>query len=189
MDPDWVYDTSLQEFRLTKGCLQRPRIEVEVCETGWAPWELFKPHHYLLDAGPMAFSTAYTGFVADEPVCFLGMSGKVAGRRREARACRMVVMPEWQGAGIGMRFLNAMCQRELDGDGFIGNPTTTLFHTAHPALVGALKRDPKWHQVSAALHGANRRQGILNMRKSSSKKVMGGFGGHFRGVTGWRYYG
>lgn len=189
MDPDWVFDTATEEFRLTKGCLHRPRIEVEVLETGWGPWEIFKPHHYLLDAGPMAFSTAYTGYVGDEPVAFLGMSGKVSGRKREARACRMVVMPEWQGAGIGMRFLNSLCQRELEGSGFIGSPTTTLFHTAHPALLAALKRDPKWKQVSAQLHGTNRRKGVLNMRRATGKKVMGGFGGHFRGVTGWRYYG
>lgn len=188
-EPDWVLDTATGEFRWTKECLHRPRIELEVHQTGWGYWDLFKPHHYLADAGPMAFSTAYVGFVKGEPVAHLGMSGKVAGRKREARACRMVVMPEWQGAGIGMRFLDALCQREMEGDGFIGKPVNTLFHTAHPALVAALKRSPKWDQISAALHGGNRREGMLNMRKSSNTAIKGGFGGHFRGVTGWRYHG
>lgn len=128
----------------------------------------------------MPFGTAYVGFVNDEPVVHLGMSGKVSGKLREARACRMVVMPEWQGAGVGMRFLNHLCQRELDGEGFIGSPVTTLFHTAHPGLVAALRRDPKWKQLSAELAGGRR-----------SKRDTGamGWGGHFRAVSGWRYYG
>lgn len=125
----------------------------------------------------MAYARAYVGFTDwGEPVAHLGMSGKVIGRgRREARACRMVVKPEWQGAGIGMRFLNYLCERELQGDGFIGKPTTTQFHTAHPALIAALTRDGRWRQISAKLHGADNNGG--------------GWGGHWRSVTGWRYYG
>ena len=127
----------------------------------------------------MPFGTAFVGFVDDEPVVHLGISGKVSGTIREARACRMVVMPEWQGAGVGMRFLNHLCQRELNGDGFIGSPATTLFHTAHPGLVAALRRDPKWTQLSATLAPKGGK-----MPKNDMK-----WGGHFRAVSGWRYYG
>lgn len=178
LEPDWIYDTDDGSFRVTKGCLQRPRFDLEVVEVKWSYWPYFHPHHYL-DAGPMPFGTAYVGFVGDEPVVHLGMSGKVSGRRREARACRMVVMPEWQGAGVGMRFLNALCERELAGDGFIGKPTTTLFHTAHPGLVMALKRDRKWRQLSAHLGGGGGQPGTHGMK----------WGGHFRAVAGFRYYG
>jgi GNAT superfamily N-acetyltransferase len=128
----------------------------------------------------MPFGTAYVGFVGDEPVVHLGMSGKVSGKLREARACRMVVMPEWQGAGVGMRFLNHLCQREWEGDGFIGSPTTTLFHTAHPGLVAALRRDPHWRQLSAHLGG----QKMAGKAKGNMK-----WGAHFRAVAGWRYHG
>lgn len=129
----------------------------------------------------MPFSTAFVGFVNDEPVVHLGMTGHVSGKRREARACRMVVMPEWQGAGVGMRFLNHLCQRELEGTGFIGKPTTTLFHTAHPGLVAGLKRDKRWRQTSAQLHGGG--------GKTISGAGKARFGAHFRAVAGFRYYG
>jgi GNAT superfamily N-acetyltransferase len=125
----------------------------------------------------MPFGTAYVGFVGDEPVAHVGMSGKVSGKKREARACRMVVMPEWQGAGVGMRMLNHLCQRELEGGGFIGKKTTTLFHTAHPGLVAALRRDPKWKQVSATLAGGQGNKSGMT------------WGGHLRAVSGWRYHG
>lgn len=175
--------------------LRRPGLEFVVRETGWDYWPLFKPHHYLADAGPMPFGTAYVAFVDDEPVAHLGISGIYIGRRREARACRMVVMPEWQGAGVGMRFLNMMAQRELDGDGFIGYPTQALFHTNHPALTAALRRDNNWRQVSYQLHGGDRKASNTNMRKSAARKGekftggVIGWGGHFRGVQGFRYYG
>lgn len=127
----------------------------------------------------MAFSTAYTGFVEDEPVCFVGLSGMAVGRGvREARFCRFVTKPEWQGAGIGMRFLEALCERELRGDGFIGKPTTSIIHSAHPALAVTLRRSPKWRQISQALHGGKKVKG-----------AGGGMGGHFRAVMGFRYGG
>lgn len=125
----------------------------------------------------MAFATAFTGFVGDEPVSFLGVSGMAVGKGvREARACRMVVKPEWQGAGVGMQMLEFLCERELRGEGFIGHPTTTIMHSAHPALAVSLRRNPKWRQISQKLHGGRR------------EKVTG-MGGHMRAVMGFRYYG
>ncbi len=125
----------------------------------------------------MAFSTAYTGFVAGEPVCFVGVSGMVTGKgKREARFCRFVTKPEWQGAGLGMRFLEFLTERELGGHGFIGRPTTSIIHSAHPALAVTLRRSPKWRQISQALHGG-KKEGVTGM------------GGHMRAVMGFRYYG
>lgn len=126
----------------------------------------------------MGFATAYTGFVADEPVCFVGVSGMVTGNgRREARFCRFVTKPEWQGAGIGMRFLEYLAERELRGEGFIGHPTTSIIHSAHPALAVTLRRSPKWRQISQSL-GA-----------TGAKDNPTGMGGHLRAVMGFRYYG
>jgi GNAT superfamily N-acetyltransferase len=195
VDPDWVLRTEDGDLtRDARGSFQRPPIELEVVETGWGYWPLFKPHHYLVDAGPMPFSTAFVGFVDDQPVAHLGVSGIYIGQRREARACRMVVMPEWQGAGVGMRFLNHLMDRELAGEGFIGYPTQGLFHTNHPALAAGLRRDPKWRQISYNLHGGDRAASARSNNKSAAKqgrKPTGsmGWGGHFRGVQGFRYFG
>lgn len=125
----------------------------------------------------MGYSTAYTGFVQGEPVCFIGISGMVTGRaKREARVCRMVVKPEWQGAGVGMAFLEWICERELRGQGFIGRPVPTIMHSAHPALAVSLRRNPKWRQISQRLHGTEYDRTT-------------GMGGHLRSVMGFRYYG
>ena len=185
LQPDWVFDTRDGEF--TRGWDHpRPRIDVEVRTGGWSLWPLFEPHHYL-KAGPMAGAVTYVGFVDGEPVIHLGVASANVGSRVEARACRMVVMPEWQGAGIGMRFLNHVCARYMAGDGHLGRPMTTIFHTSHPQLCAALRRDVRWTQVSAALHGTNKKTSAKTMKKSGVFPA--GFGGHFRAVQGFRYVG
>ena len=144
----------------------------------------------------MPFAQAYVATVDGEPVAHLGMGSKYVGKQGvEARACRLVVMPEWQGAGVGVRFLNHVCQRYLDGEGhgkLHGRPMTTQVHTSHPGLCAALRRDKKWIQISASLHGTNRGASMRTMKKSDKSKRnngRGGFGGHFRAVQGFRYVG
>lgn len=193
LEPDWVFDTGKREF--ARGRLwRRPRIDVEIWETTARYWPLFEPHHYL-KAGPMIAATYYVGTVDGEPVAHLGVSTRPG--LREARACRLVVMPEWQGAGVGMRFLNAVCQMWLEGRNRFDKPMPTLFHTSHPGLCAALRRDRRWVQVSAELYGANKRKSGSSISRSARSRQWGskpvsrrpGYGGHFRAVQGFRYLG
>lgn len=194
LEPDWVYDTGTGLF--ARGSLQhrRPPIEVEIRRGDWSLWPLFKPYHYL-DAGPMPAAKVYVAFVNGEPVAHLGIGTKnvAYGKRQlvEARGCRMVVMPEWQGAGIGMKFLNHVAELQRKGEGVLeGRRMTTIFHTSHPQLCAALRRDPRWVQTSAVLHGGNKLKSAATLAKSRNSVVMGGgFGGHFRAVQGFRYIG
>jgi len=107
------------------------------------------------------------------------------------RATRLVVMPEWQGAGIGIRFLNEVLQYHLDGNGRCGREYGTFFHTSHPQLCSALRRQPKWIYTRASLYGSNKRKSMESIRKTSkSKKIIGcGYGGHFRAVQAFKYIG
>ena len=47
------------------------------------------------------------GFVEGQPVCHLAVAPRL--EIHGMRACRLVVLPEWQVAGIGVRFLNEVC--------------------------------------------------------------------------------
>ena len=189
--PDWVYDTATAKFH-GRWLQQRPRFELDIWQTDWRYWPLFEPHHYL-KVPRMIASRCYVGTVDDEPVCHLAVGTKNVGRKGvEARACRLVVMPEWQGAGVGLRFLNQICQWQLEGHESArlpGRRLTTIFHTSHPGLCAALRRSPQWRQVSASLHGANKRRSVASMRKSNQSRIGSGYGGHFRAVQGFRYVG
>ena len=191
VQPDWVYDTATGEFRGREGLQPRPPINLEITRTGWEHWPLFEPHHYL-KLPRMPASCCYLGTVDGQPVAHVAVSSRPSGRGRlEARACRLVIMPEWQGAGVGMRFLNHVCElqrRGRPGARLEGRPVTTLFHTSHPGLVAALRRDCRWRQVSAVLHGGSKRRSAATLRRSGSA-ITSGYGGHFRAVQGFRYVG
>ena len=188
VQPDWVFDTATGQF--TRGWLRRrPAIELDIWRCGWEHWGAFEPHHYL-KMPKMIAATNYVATVGGQLVAHLAVSTR---SRHEARACRLVVMPEWQGAGVGLRFLDAVCQQWLDGQNRYGRPMPTLFHTSHPGLAAALRRSPKWAQVSAAPVGANKAKSAASIAKSQAKWGGGnrgaGYGGHFRAVQGFRYLG
>ena len=94
-----------------------------------------------------------------------------------------------------MRFLNAVCDMWRRGENKWHKPLTTLFHTSHPGLCAGIRRDPKWRQVSAALHGGNKAKSAASTLASAIKlgsEIIApgtGFGGHFRAIQGFRYYG
>jgi len=181
LQPDWIYDTATGEF--TGRChRQRPRIELEIRETDWSFWPRFEEHHYL-KVPPMIAAGCYVGFVDGEPVAHLAFSTRPG--LCEARACRLVIMPEWQGAGVGMRFLNAICAAWRRGENRYQKPLLTLFHTSHPGLCAALRRDPLWTQVSANMHGGRRAKSAASIKRSGGAGT--GYGGHFRAVQGFRY--
>lgn len=201
MQPDWVFDTATGKYSSAEG-VQCPRINLDIYQTDWSYWPLFEPHHYLRRP-PMIASKCYVGAVNGEPVCHLGVSCRCKGKNDlEARVARLVVMPEWQGAGIGRQFLNRICEMNLKGEGggrFPGRPVTTLIHTSHPGLAASLRRDRKWRQISAALYGESKSRCMHTMKFSNARKRLrtpdaviidgGGYGGHFRAVQGFRYVG
>ncbi|MFB9160245.1 GNAT family N-acetyltransferase [Chromobacterium violaceum] len=187
LQPDWVFDTATGQFE--RGCLwRRPALELEIHQTDWRDWPLFEPHHYL-KLPHMIAATCYVGTIDGEPVAHLAVSTRPG--LVEARACRLVVMPEWQGAGVGMRFLNAICDAWRRGENRYNQPLPTLFHTSHPGLADALRRDRRWTQVSARLFGDHKMRCQKSMRKSAQAKGTSesgsGYGGHLRAVQGFRY--
>ena len=168
LEPDWVFDTATGKYS-GRGLWRRPRIGIELWETDWRYWPLFEPHHYL-KLPHMIAATNYVATVDGELVAHVAVSTR---SRYEARACRLVVMPEWQGAGVGMRFLNAVCDRWRRGLNRYERPMPVLFHTSHPGLCEAIRRDPKWCQVSAKLYGDNKARSAASINRSREKAGRG----------------
>jgi GNAT superfamily N-acetyltransferase len=134
----------------------------------------------------MVGAKCYVGVVDGELVAHVAVS-TMAGMIY-SRASRLVVMPEWQGAGVGLRFLNEVCSMWTSGRNRFNKPLPTVFHTSHPGLCASLRRDVRWQQVSAILYGENKRRSIQTLMKSGHGSG-GGFGGHFRPVQGFRFVG
>lgn len=184
IEPDWIYDTAKGEYA-GRRLWRRPRFDLEIWQTDKRYWHLFEPHYYL-KLPSMVAATYYVGTVDGEPVCHIAVSPSL--QSNGMRASRMVVMPEWQGAGVGMRFLNEVCEMQISGRGKYGDrPKCVFFHTSHPGLCGALRRDAKWLQVSGATAGVNKTKSAASLAKSGHAPV--GYGGHLRAVQGFKYVG
>ena len=190
LQPDWVIDTRTSEFAWRR--LRRaPGIAMDIFQTDGSYWPIFEPHHYL-KLPRMVAPTYYVGAVDGEPIAHLCFSTRPG--LKEARACRLVIMPEWQGAGLGLRFLNEVCALWRRGINRFNKPMPTLFHTSHPGLAACLRRSPLWAQVSCELFGGNKRKSSESIHAAAQrggwKSPSGGtsgYGGHMRAVQGFRY--
>jgi ABC-type ATPase involved in cell division/GNAT superfamily N-acetyltransferase len=205
LEPDWIFDTATGVFERAdagRRLRRRPPIELEIRQTDGSFWPLFEPHHYL-KLPRMVACRYFVAFVDGQPVAHLGIAPRL--ETGGIRGCRMVIMPEWQGAGVGMKFLNWVMEREVTGQGQFGDRVKAgYFHTSHPGLCAGLRRDPRWEQISAVFHGGNKRKSFSSIKKSfaeakrrgdpirkgnTGSSPTAGYGGHFRAVSGFRYRG
>ena len=148
---------------------------------------MFKEHYYLDLAHPPA-AEYFVGVVNGELVAHVAVCPLFTANAY--RATRLVVMPEWQGAGVGTAFLNEVMQYHLEGNGRCNRKLHTFFHTSHPQLCGYLRNAKEWIQTGAMLYGANKTKSNASILRTG-KGMMGscGYGGHFRAVQSFKYLG
>jgi GNAT superfamily N-acetyltransferase len=127
----------------------------------------------------------FIGTVDGELVCHLAVGCMF--QNDAYRATRLVVMPEWQGAGVGTRFLEYVAEYHKKGLGRCAKKLPCMFHTSHPQLIGYLQKSKKWVLKSQQLHGNKSRIKMqIGSPYGGTKKFMGG---HFRAVQGFKYIG
>jgi GNAT superfamily N-acetyltransferase len=190
VEPDWVLDTKYWEFQ--RGSLwRRPKIKLDIYEAGgaWA-WKFFEQHHYLKLPLPVA-ATYYLAEVGGEPVAHIAVCTRPG--MKASRMTRLVVAPEWQGAGVGMTFLNEIARMWAAGENRYGKKMNGFMHTSHPGLIIALSRSPLWRTASQQMGGGDRVKSRATLSKSAlkagQKDPSAGYGGHFRAVAGFQFTG
>lgn len=161
LQPDWVYDTAKETF--TRRLLQpRPAVTLTIEKCQRSLWPLFAQHHYLShDIMPNA-----TCFVAKWLTNFVCFSCWVPffGAGNKKREHRTVVLPDYQGIGIG----NAVSDFMASIWKALGyTPTST---TTHPAMIAARQRNPNWVLTRAPSLG-----GTTDKIKHASTRLTAGF--------------
>lgn len=214
IQPDWVIDTKTKTFEKVR--LRRPDIVLDIFKVDKSYWRFYKPHYYL-DLPEAVNATHYIGVVDGELACHVVIAPffQCGGYRMT----RLVTMPEWQGAGVGSKFLTFMAQYALEGKAKFGRKLPAYFHTSHPQLCRYLRASKKWVQVSGELYRKDGRKALSVKRKSAKtgspgnmggalpsgagvqihrgkiggkldpKTPVGKYGGHFRAVQGFKYIG
>jgi GNAT superfamily N-acetyltransferase len=145
LEPDWILDMASGE--LARGSLrQRPPIELEIHRAKPACWRLFKPHHYLSGSVPSA-ARYYLATWQGSPVAlvvvgnFFGKPKLRPGEIGRRLISRLVVLPDYQGVGIGNAVLNEVA-RLLSAERYQVSITS-----GHPAMMRMLARSKQWRVV------------------------------------------
>ncbi len=136
LEPDWVYEVTGNLFKWVR--LRRPKIELQAFRCSYKAWELFKGHHYL-NTNISKTATCFVALMGDEPVGFCSaihfVHPKVKNTMREHRT---VVLPDYQGVGIG----NALSERVAQY--FINYGKRYISITSHPAMIQHRIKSEKW---------------------------------------------
>jgi GNAT superfamily N-acetyltransferase len=198
LQPDWYFDTTdgtLHDGRL----LQRPTIQVRIYPAKRSTWQLFAEHHYLshkLGSAARCFiATAEFENSGEQTVGFAASIPMPSGTLKKAwRGHRTVVLPDFQGLGIGPRISDAVAQIHID------EGKRYYSRTAHPRL-GAYRDRPNsgWKPTSKYKAGSGlgiNSAAMVSVRKtgfnSKTHKPMNninGFGGDKRACFSHEFVG
>lgn len=141
LQPDWVFDTSTG--RLTgRGSERRPTIELEVVPCSNKAWAMFSNHHYLSHKlNPSA--RCWLVLWGATPIGFSSVLAFPNGNFNNAwREHRTVVLPDYQGLGIGVRISEAV------GRMFVDQGFRYFSKTSHPRMGGYRNASSKWRPTS-----------------------------------------
>ena len=145
--PDWVFNTDDMTFRVLDVESQkknRPRLELRVYETKRKEyyWNIFSKYHYLSEN----FNKAARVFVCTcngDLAAFCAVLPFPHPKKKNTwKGHRSVVLPDFQGIGIGGRFT------EFVAETFRKEGKIFTSVTSHPAMIAARKKSPKWKCVS-----------------------------------------
>ena len=144
LQPDWVYRPASNTFHwrlLRPGQQQRPHVPLKIERVHHSAWQLFSRHHYLdksLNPSAVCFYASWD----DRPVAFSAWLSQPHGTiPNMRRVSRVVVLPDYQGIGIGER-LDAFGASVWKAMGYRGFITAS-----HPAVIASRAKSPEWLMV------------------------------------------
>jgi GNAT superfamily N-acetyltransferase len=148
LQPDWILEPQLGRFswRLLQ---RRPSIELSICRISHDTWPLFAPHHYMTGHLHKA-AECYGAFIDRKQVAFdawLPFVGRLRSGKKGRRGTRTVVLPDFQGVGIGRTLVDTVASM------YVGLGYEALSRTAHPGEMASKMRNPNWRQTHYGFTG------------------------------------
>jgi GNAT superfamily N-acetyltransferase len=129
---------------------------------------MFRRHHYL-DSRMSKSVHCYVGLIGDKPVAF---HAAIHSTNRDIhsywRGHRTVILPEFQGMGIGTAFSDAIAQIYVD------RGLRYFSKTAHPSFGEHREKSPLWRPTST---NRKSRKGSY-LLKDGTIRAMPGYGGN-----------
>jgi len=160
--PDWVFDTDTMTFRTCEGQKKnRPSIKFEIFNTSDKTiWKMFAKHHYLSHTHNNA-ANVFIATINDQIAGYLSVLHLPNKDPRIKKVHRLVILPDYQGAGFGIKFLNEV------GKVYKKEKWRFTITTSAPSLIYALKKNILWRCNSFGRGGGNK--GLKEMIKTEAK--------------------
>ena len=143
--PDWTY--SPLKGRLERASLrrQRPKIKLQIFRCRYETWNIFKQHHYLSEDLNKS-AQCYIFLWNDKPIAFVAiLPFPGVGDPKTRRVSRIVVLPDFQGLGLGKEILNYISSL------YWKEEHQMYIRTMNPALGIALSKDKDWTATASNL--------------------------------------
>lgn len=162
LNPDYVYDVEKEELEDRRSLRQisRPSIElrVEKCEYKW--WSLFHKHHYL-SASLNKAAKRYLVTWNNVPVAFTSFLPQPHARLINTwRESRTVVLPDFQGLGIGSK-ISELIAGSLKNEGH-----SYISKTTHPSFVNYRNKSKKWKMYYKGKSSETGKTGKIKMTQN-----------------------
>ena len=171
LDPDWVYDTDLQKLDNRRSPFRmgsRPELTLTIRSTTPDYWRYFSKYHYL-DTRMSRSVHCYVLLLGDKPI---GFHAAIHSTNRDIhsywRGHRTVILPEFQGMGIGTAFSDAVAEI------YVSRGLRYFSKTAHPSFGEHREKSPLWRATST---NRKSRKGSY-LLKDGSIRAMPGYGGN-----------
>lgn len=160
LEPDWIANTLTR--RLTEGRLERLCSNFRVLPCSIKAWPIFRDHHYL---DSQILASAHCWILVNENNAICGFSSAIPSPGRDIRNAwrehRTVILPDFQGMGLGSRLSNTIAKM------FYDKGCRYFSKTAHPKLGEHRNKSTLWKPTN---HNLKKRNGYLKTAQKINEK-------------------
>lgn len=159
LQPDWIYDVAAGSFTW-RSVQPHPPVEVRIHKIHYSTWRLFRRHHYL-SAEINKSAQCFGAFIGEDLVAFTSYVHFPHAQAKNVKmGHRLVVLPDYQGLGLGGR-LDDWLGEHLHERGFRYHNTVS-----HPAMIRYYSASPRWRLVKK-----ERRKRLANVSPEASLRA------------------
>lgn len=142
LQPDWIYEPATGDFRW-RSVQPRPSVELKIERTGLESWKIFRRHHYLSETLPLN-GKMFLATIDGQPAAFCCVVPFPHPKTKNLwRIARSVVIPDFQGIGVGRAFT------DLIAASFLSAGKVVISTTGHPQMIRARMASPSWKMTAA----------------------------------------
>lgn len=136
LEPDWVYDVNSHTFSWRS--LRRPEINVGIRKASQDEWQLFKDFHYLSSDHNTA-AHKYIAEIDGVPAAWCSVLHLPHPHVKNIKKIhRIVVRPDYQGIGLGIKFMSEIAKI------YSKNNQRISLVTSSPSFIHGLQKNKNW---------------------------------------------